>query len=89
MHPNEEKEEDDEGSTRGRKKLGCCLTTWVRLDELILRPLLIHNYKRDRRQMERDFFELYEEEGGEVAKIIGEAGKDVADDKSNNSAQVV
>ena len=63
LHPNEEKEEEDGGSAKGRKKHGCCLTTWMRLDELILRPLLIYNYKRDRRLMERDFFELYEEEG--------------------------
>ena len=37
--------------------------------------------------MERDFFELYEEEGAEVAKIVGEANAG-GDDKSNNSAQV-
>jgi hypothetical protein len=48
----------------------------MRLDELILRPLLIHNYKRDRRMMEKDFFELYEMEGNEVAKIFNDANKD-------------
>ena len=82
LHPNEEKEEDD-GTTR---KYGCFLTTWMRLDELILRPLLIHNYKRDRRMMERDFFELYELEGTEVANIFNEVNKDQGEDKSTSSA---
>ena len=83
LHPNEEKEEDD-GAAR---KYGCFLTTWMRLDELILRPLLIHNYKRDRRMMEKDFFELYEMEGNEVAKIFNDANKDQGEDKSASSAQ--
>ena len=82
LHPNEEKEEDD-GTMR---KYGCFLTTWMRLDELILRPLLIHNYKRDRRMMERDFFELYELEGTEVANIFNEVNKDQGEDKSTSSA---
>lgn len=45
LHPNEEKEEVDNASDKTRRKLGCCLKTWVKLDEWILRDLLIHNYK--------------------------------------------
>ena len=89
LHPNEEQpEEEDAGSSKGRKRLGCCLTTWMRLDELILRPLLIYNYTRDARQLQRDFFELYQDEGEEVEKIFGEAGRADGDDKSANSAKV-
>ena len=52
LHPNEEKPEADdaEGSTRSRRKLGCCLRTWLKLDEWILRDLLIYNYKPDSRK---------------------------------------
>ena len=82
LHPNEEQEEDD-GHT---KKYGCFLTTWMRLDELILRPLLIHNYKRDRRMMERSFFELYEVDGAEVAKMFEEVNKENSGEKSAISA---
>ena len=58
----------------------------MRLDELILRPLLIHNYKRDRRMMERSFFELYEVDGAEVAKMFKEVNKENSGDKSAISA---
>ena len=52
LHPNEEKEEadGDQGSTRTSRKLGCCLRTWVKLDEWILRDLLIYNYKPEVRK---------------------------------------
>jgi len=45
LHPNEEKPEEDGGSVKSSRKLGCCLKTWVKLDEWILRDLLIYNYK--------------------------------------------
>ena len=88
LHPNEEKEEDDAGSTKDRRRLGCCLQTWMRLDELILRPLLIYNYRRDKRQLQKDFFELYQDEGEEIQNIFNDAGKDEREDKSTNSAAV-
>ena len=37
--------------------------------------------------MEKDFFELYEMEGNEVAKIFNDANKDQGEDKSASSAQ--
>jgi NhaP-type Na+/H+ or K+/H+ antiporter len=49
LHPNEEQEEDDDKGSTTRKTRGCCMKYWTRLDEMILRPLLIHNYKRDSR----------------------------------------
>ena len=88
LHPNEEKQEDDAGSTKSTRKLGCCLKTWVKLDEWILRDLLIYNYKMESRKSQQMFFEMYEDKGHEVAAIIKEAAidtKDGDDGKSDNS----
>jgi len=83
LHPNEEKEEADEaGSSKSRRKLGCCLRTWVKLDEWILRDLLIYNYKIGSRKSQQMFFEMYDAKGGEVAAIIKDAALDVKDDCS-------
>lgn len=88
LHPNEEKPEEDGGSVKTTRKLGCCLKTWVKLDEWILRDLLIYNYKMESRKSQQMFFEMYEDNGHEVAAIIKEAAqesKDVDEGKSNNS----
>ena len=89
LHPNEEKPEDDAGSTKSTRKLGCCLKTWVKLDEWILRDLLIYNYKLESRKSQQMFFEMYEDKGHEVAAIIKEAAiepKELDDGMSDNSA---
>ena len=78
LHPNEEKEEEEGGSTKSRRKLGCCLKTWVKLDEWILRDLLIYNYKPDSRKSQQMFFEMYEDKADEVAAIIKTAATDNA-----------
>lgn len=49
LHPNEEREEEEAGSNKSKRRLGCCLKTWVKLDEWILRDLLIYNYKPESR----------------------------------------
>lgn len=90
MHPNEEKPEAEEaeGSTRSRRKIGCCLKTWLKLDEWILRDLLIYNYKPQDRKTQQMFFEMYEDQGEEVATIIKDAAIEMTsgkDDNSNNS----
>ncbi len=92
LHPNEEKDEDEGGSTRTKaKRLGCCLRTWMKLDFLILRDLLIYNYKVESRKQQRMFFDLYDTQGEEVANIIKDAtteAKSTADDKSDNSGKL-
>lgn len=60
LHPNEEKEEEEAGSNKSKRRLGCCLKTWVKLDEWILRDLLIYNYKPESRASQHLFFEMYE-----------------------------
>ena len=91
LHPNEELEEADEGgSHKSRRKLGCCLKTWVKLDEWILRDLLIYNYKIENRKSQQMFFDMYERDGEEVANIIKDAAKEEEsnNDESKNSAQL-
>lgn len=85
LHPNEEKEEDDAGSTKSKRKLGCCLRTWVKLDELILRDLLIYNYKPDTRTQQRLFFDMYHDQADDVAAIIKDAA---LDPKAENDADL-
>ena len=34
-----------------------------RLDELILRPIFIYKYEKDKEARARDFYELFQEEG--------------------------
>lgn len=88
LHPNEEKEEDD-GSTKTKsKKLGCCLRTWMKLDFLILRDLLIYNYKAESRKQQRMFFDIYENQAEEVAAIIKDAATeaDNADDNKSDTS---
>ena len=76
-------EADDDGSTKSRRKLGCCLKTWLKLDEWILRDLLIYNYKPDSRKSQQMFFEMYEDQAEDLAEIIKDA---VNDDKKDNDA---
>ena len=92
LHPNEEKEEADadQGSARSSRRLGCCLRTWVKLDEWILRDLLIYNYKPELRKSQQLFFDMYDQKADEVATIIKTAAlDDTGDDaKSDNSAAI-
>ena len=90
LHPNEEKDEDDgEGSTKSRRKRGCCLTTWLKLDEWILRDLLIHNYKPDSRKSQRMFFEMYDNNTEDLADIIKEVAKDDKNDNASNQSGAI
>ena len=40
-----------------------------RLDQLILRPIFIYKYEKDRDARAREFFELFQEDG--IDKIFG------------------
>jgi len=57
----------------------------MKLDELILRPLLIYNYHPEKRQLEREFFELFQEDGDEIANIVNEV-KDVDDGEAKETS---
>ena len=61
----------------------------MRLDELILRPLLIHNYKRNKSQLQKHFFELYEDDGVEIENLFNEAKKFGNEDNDANAAAMV
>jgi len=58
----------------------------MKLDELILRPLLIYNYQKDKRQLEREFFELFHAESDEIANIVNEV-KDANDDEAKETSR--
>ena len=91
LHPNEETPEadDNEGSQKSHRKLGCCLKTWVKLDEWILRDLLIYNYKPEIRKNQQMFFDMYDAKHEDLADIIKEAAaEDTKDDASNHSEAI-
>jgi len=71
VHYNEEEQEESsddnhEDEIKGNKKKkyrkGCALYV-KRLDELILRPLFIYKYEKDREARARDFYELFQADG--------------------------
>ena len=72
--------------TSGKRKLGCCMYTWMRLDELMLRPLFIYKYARDKRQLQKAFFETYDQDGRDLEQIFGlaDAGGDAK--QANNAS---
>ena len=46
-----------------------CGDYFKRLDQLILRPLLIHKYEKDRETRAREFYEMFQEEGEQMKKL--------------------
>ena len=82
----DDSDEDEISPSTGRRKnkRGCCLTTWMKLDELILRDLLIYKYSRNKRRLQKAFFEAYDQDGKELEKIFNLAGDD-ANEKSNEN----
>ena len=71
VHYNEEEqqdssEDDHEDMIKGKQKRkyrkGCALYV-KRFDELILRPIFIYKYEKDKEARARDFFELFQSEG--------------------------
>lgn len=60
----------------------------MKLDFLILRDLLIYNYKAESRKQQRMFFDIYENQAEEVAAIIKDAATeaDNADDNKSDTS---
>ncbi len=40
-----------------------------RFDQLILRPILIHKYEKDKESRAKDFYEMFAQEGNEMKKF--------------------
>ena len=70
-----EKEENADGhsaqSTANRKKKekGTCAQYIKRFDQLILRPLLIHKFEKDKEARAKEFYEMFLDHGDEVRKM--------------------
>lgn len=45
------------------KKKTSCADYFKRFDQLILRPLLIHKYEKDKEARTKEFYEMFQEEG--------------------------
>ena len=51
-----------------KKKGTSCSDLLKRFDQLIMRPLLIHKYEKDKEARAREFYELFQEEGDKLRK---------------------
>ena len=57
------------GASKKNSKKNTCGDYIKRLDQLILRPLLIHKYEKDRETRAREFYEMFQEEGEQMKKL--------------------
>ena len=66
MHYNEQEKaqtESDRHLVDDKKKKRSCGEYLTRLDQLILRPILIHKYEKDKEARARDFYDMFRAEG--------------------------
>ena len=56
-----------EEDRKGKKRT--CGDYLTRLDQLVLRPLLIYKYEKDKEARARDFYDMFQNEGNHVRKL--------------------
>ena len=54
--------EDGDVKVKTKRKTSCA-DYFKRFDQLILRPLLIHKYEKDKEARTKEFYEMFHEEG--------------------------
>mmetsp|Transcript_19543 Transcript_19543/g.26411 ORF Transcript_19543/g.26411 Transcript_19543/m.26411 type:complete len:94 (+) Transcript_19543:1472-1753(+) len=72
MHYNEQEAEGSDNAPHGSqppKKERSCGDYLKRIDQLVLRPILIHKYEKDKEARARDFYDMFQAEGGHVRKL--------------------
>ena len=78
LHYNEQEEsqhskqgdESENGSKNAKKKKKTtCADYMKRFDQLILRPILIHKYEKDKESRAKDFYEMLAHEGNAMKKF--------------------
>ena len=78
---------EDEGP---KKKKTSCGDYMRRFDQLIMRPILIHKYEKDKEARAQDFYEMFQEDGHKVGKLFSKQMKahaKAADGSAKGSAQ--
>ena len=62
-------EEGDCFQRAGKKKKRNCSDYLIRFDKLILRPILIHKYEKDRTKRAQEFYDMFNDQGSEVRRL--------------------
>ena len=82
---NEGEEPGDCFQRAGEKKKKKCSDYLIRFDKLIMRPILIHKYEKDKTARAQEFYDMFNDQGDEVRKLYTKqktrAIKEAATDK--------
>ena len=67
-HANTESDNHREDGSKKKKKKTCG-DYLTRMDQLVLKPLLIHRYEKDKEARAREFYDMFQAEGNQVRKL--------------------
>lgn len=72
---NESVDDNFGNAAKKAKKKTSCSDYLKRFDQLILRPILIHKYEKDKEARAQEFYEMFQEEGQKIEKLFREQQK--------------
>lgn len=85
-HSSEEEEGSQKKQKQKRGNKGCGLYI-QRLDQLILRPIFIYKYEKDKEERAAAFYDMFEHEGTEIEKMFRKAAMEDKKGAAANASQ--